>query len=124
MDRPEENSPARGSEARRAARPRATGAPTSAGVPGKRPPAYPAAVDRLIGEFNKLPGIGRRSAERLAFHILKSEESVALGLAAAVTDVKRTVHHCPVCSNLTDAPVCPICTDETRDRTTVLVVDP
>jgi len=89
----------------------------------KRAPAYPGAVDRLIERFNKLPGIGRRSAERLAFHILKSDESVAAALTAAITDVKRTVRHCPVCSNLTDAPVCPICTDEARDRTVVLVVE-
>ncbi len=122
MDRTPDSSPAPGPDARSSRPPRVAraGAPTPA---VKRAPAYPGAVDRLIGEFNRLPGIGRRSAERLAFYILKSESSTADGLAAAITDVKRTVHHCPVCSNLTDAPVCPICSDEARDRATVLVVE-
>jgi len=120
MDRTPDNPPAQGSDAPAPRTPRGARGSTPA---AKRAPAYPAAVDRLIGEFNRLPGIGRRSAERLAFYILKSDASIAAALAGAVTDVKRTVHHCPVCSNLTDAPVCPICSDDSRDRTTVLVVE-
>jgi recombination protein RecR len=91
--------------------------------PLKRGPAYPKAVDRMIAEFARLPGIGRRTAERLAFYILKSDEPTAMSLAQAVIDVKRTVRHCDVCYNLSDAPMCEICRDEQRDRTLVLVVE-
>ncbi|MFO0830224.1 MAG: recombination mediator RecR [Phycisphaerales bacterium] len=91
--------------------------------PGARPTAYPKAVDRLIAEFARLPGIGRRSAERLAFHVLKSEEPTALALAQAITDVKHTVRHCNNCYNLSDGPLCPVCADPSRDRATVLVVE-
>lgn len=65
--------------------------------------AYPETVQRLIDEFAKLPGIGRRSAERLAFHVLKSDKPEALNLARAISDVKRTVRHCGICFNLADA---------------------
>jgi len=92
-------------------------------APLKRGPAYPKAVDRLIAEFARLPGIGRRTAERLAFYILKSDEPTALSLAQAVIDVKKTVRHCDVCYNLSDASLCEICRDENRDRTLVLVVE-
>lgn len=88
-----------------------------------RPSAYPEPVDRLIGELATLPGIGRRSAERLAFHILKADEPTAMALAKAIADVKRAVRHCSVCSNLTAADPCPICCDDSRDRTRVLVVE-
>ncbi len=91
--------------------------------PMKRGPAYPKAVDRLIAEFARLPGVGRRSAERLAFYILKSDEPTALALAQAVTDVKRSVRHCDVCFNLSDGPLCEICGDAQRDRSLVLVVE-
>lgn len=92
---------------------------------GRGTGAYPEAVDRLIGALAQLPGIGRRSAERLAFHLLKGDEATALGLAKAVADVKRTVRHCSVCFHLTDAAVdpCKVCTDGRRDRATVLVVE-
>jgi recombination protein RecR len=93
------------------------------GTPKKRPPAYPAAVDRLIAELTKLPGIGRRSAERLAFFVLKSDEPTAMALARAISDVKKTVRHCRVCSNLSDDDACAICADAGRDRTRVLVVE-
>ncbi|MBS0197368.1 MAG: recombination protein RecR [Planctomycetes bacterium] len=89
----------------------------------KRGPAYPKAVDRLISLFADLPGIGRRSAERLAFHFLKNEEKAAADLAAALLDVKRTVRHCEVCWNLSDGPRCDICTSDSRDRKTVLIVE-
>lgn len=91
--------------------------------PARRAPAYPAAVDRLITEFAALPGIGRRSAERLAFHVLKSDAERALALAGAIQDVKRSVRHCRVCWNFADAEVCGVCADENRDRTLVLVVE-
>ncbi len=84
---------------------------------------YPRAVDRLIEELVRLPGIGRRSAERLAFHILKGDEAAGLALASAIVDVKKTVGHCPVCWNLSGGGRCEICTDSRRDHATVLVVE-
>ncbi|MGA0174344.1 MAG: recombination mediator RecR [Phycisphaerales bacterium] len=85
--------------------------------------AYPESVVRLIEEFSKLPGIGRRSAERLAFHVLKSTREEAKRLSAAIDDVKRLVKHCAVCWNLTDESPCRICGDPRRDATTILVVE-
>ena len=85
--------------------------------------AYPECVVRLIEEFGRLPGIGRRSAERLAFFVLKSNEPEAMRLAQAVIDVKRRIRHCSTCWNLTDADPCPICRSEARDASTVLVVE-
>lgn len=89
----------------------------------KRPSVYPKPVDALIDELAKLPGIGRRSAERLAFHILKSDSPKALALAQAISDVKRTVRNCEVCANLSDGQTCKICADSNRDRSTVLIVE-
>ncbi|MBM4106784.1 MAG: recombination protein RecR [Phycisphaerae bacterium] len=85
--------------------------------------AYPESVVRLIEEFSKLPGIGRRSAERLAFHVLKSTKEEARRLAGAIDDVKRLVRHCSICWNLTDDDPCRICGDPRRDASTVLVVE-
>ncbi len=85
--------------------------------------AHPESVERLITELTRLPGIGRRSAERIAFHVLKCDEPEAMRLAKAVEDVKKSVRHCSICFNLTDLDPCPICADERRDRTTVLVVE-
>jgi recombination protein RecR len=94
----------------------------AASVP-KRVSAYPSAVDRLIAELAKLPGIGRRSAERLAFYLLKSDDATAMALAKAVEDVKRTVRHCGVCWSLCDGALCGICADPSRQREVVLVVE-
>ncbi len=88
-----------------------------------RPPPYPPPLENLIAEFSRLPGIGRRSAERLAFHILKSDAPTALALSRAVEDVKKSIRHCSRCFNLTDADPCPICADDQRDRSTVLIVE-
>jgi recombination protein RecR len=91
--------------------------------------AYPESVTRLIDELAKLPGIGRRSAERLAFFLLKAPKTEALELARAVTDVKQRVRHCRVCYNLADngpdaaETVCSICADERRDRSKIMVVE-
>jgi len=85
--------------------------------------AYPESVVRLIEEFSKLPGIGRRSAERLAFHVLKSSKDEARRFSTAIEDVKRLVRHCGVCWNLADDDPCRICADERRDASTVLVVE-
>ena len=85
--------------------------------------AYPDSVDQLIGEFSSLPGIGRRSAERLAFHILKASTEEAMRLANAIQEVKSNVGHCAICWNLADSDPCPLCTDSRRDLSRVLVVE-
>lgn len=96
----------------------------SNGPPGRgSPSAYPEAVDRLIAEFSRLPGIGRRSAERLAFHLLKADTPTALRLARAVEDLKKTVRHCEHCFTLCDDRLCTICASPKRDRARVLVVE-
>ncbi len=85
--------------------------------------ALPDSVRRLVDEFASMPGIGRRSAERLAFWILKSSKDDAMRLADAIALVKRSVRHCSVCWNLTDIDPCPICSDDRRDAASVLVVE-
>src|SRR5262245_36288440 len=87
------------------------------------PQAIPEALTRLMEEFRKLPGIGPRSAERLAFHVLKSGKDEALGLARAIADVKNNVGHCSVCYNLTQTDPCPICADPRRDKSQIIVVE-
>lgn len=86
-------------------------------------PAIPEALTRLMEEFEKLPGIGPRSAERLAFHILKSDTAEAMKLAHAISDVKQNVKHCRVCFNLTEQDPCPICQDPRRDSALIFVVE-
>jgi recombination protein RecR len=76
-----------------------------------------------MAEFEKLPGIGPRSAERLAFHVLKSDRKAALALSDAIRDVKQNVRHCGICYNLTETDPCPICANPRRDARTVFVVE-
>ena len=85
--------------------------------------AYPEPVQRLIEEFSRLPGIGKRSAERMAFHILQGSREDGMRLSQAVADVKQRVRHCSICFNLSDTEPCRICTDPRRDAATVLVVE-
>lgn len=85
--------------------------------------AYPDSVERLIDRFAKLPGIGRRTAERLAFWVLKADRDDAMALADAIADVKRSVRHCEVCFNLAETQPCAVCADARRDRGVVLVVE-
>jgi recombination protein RecR len=80
-------------------------------------------VNRLITELSKLPGIGQRTAQRLAFHILRVSEQDALGLSTAIKEVKERVGLCEVCFNLAEGPRCGICTDERRDRSVICVVE-
>ncbi|MDP1660394.1 MAG: recombination mediator RecR [Phycisphaerales bacterium] len=84
---------------------------------------YPAPVARLIDELAALPGIGRRSAERLALHLLKRDKSVAMALAGAIESVKTLVRNCRICSNLSDGDICGVCADVRRDAGIVLVVE-
>src|ERR1700722_9695060 len=83
------------------------------------------ALDRLTEEFGRLPGIGAKSAERLAHHILKCPPEEALALAEAIREVKDRVRHCATCFHLTEAdePLCAICRDPKRDPSTVCVVE-
>jgi recombination protein RecR len=80
-------------------------------------------VQRLITELGKLPGIGGRTAQRLAFHLLRASEEDALALAEAIREVKEKIGLCEVCFNLADGPRCRICTDERRDASIVCVVE-
>lgn len=83
----------------------------------------PGPVERLVSEFARLPGIGRRTAERLAFHIVKSSTPEAMKLAEAVGEVKRSVKHCAVCFSFTDDRLCSVCADPRRDASTIMVVE-
>ncbi|MFC2038607.1 recombination mediator RecR [Chloroflexota bacterium] len=80
-------------------------------------------INRLVQEFNKLPGIGPKSAQRLAFHLLRAQEEQANLLADAILSVKREIALCSVCFNLTDTDPCRICNNEERDRTKVCIVE-
>jgi recombination protein RecR len=82
-----------------------------------------ASVARLIDELAKLPGIGRKSAERVAYHILRVHKSEALSLADAIRDVRENVRYCKICFNLSEDDVCPICQDPKRDRSILCVVE-
>ncbi len=80
-------------------------------------------LDRLKEQFQKLPGIGPRSAERLAFHVLRESRDFANSLAQAIRDVKDKISHCRTCYNLTQADPCAICRDPGRDATSIWVVE-
>ena len=83
---------------------------------------FPASLETLIERFASLPGIGRKSAQRLAFHVLSLPDGEAEAFAEAISDAKKNVHTCPVCQNLTDGELCSICANEKRDKTTICVV--
>ena len=85
--------------------------------------AYTATLNRLIEELGKLPGIGPKSAERLAFHLLKSDTPSALALADAIRDVKTRIKRCRTCCNLSEAELCQICSDPRRDKTSICIVE-
>ncbi|MDR0425484.1 MAG: recombination mediator RecR, partial [Clostridiales Family XIII bacterium] len=80
-------------------------------------------LNNLINELSKLPGIGGKSAQRLAFHILSMEEKDAVGIAEAILEAKREMKYCSECGNLTDADPCGVCLDALRDRTVICVVE-
>lgn len=84
---------------------------------------YSESFERLINELNKLPGVGPKTAQRLAFFILKMQKGEAESLAFAIQDVKNKIHYCSVCNNLTEADVCGICADTARDKEIVCVVE-
>lgn len=84
---------------------------------------YAAPVARLIDEFEKLPGIGHKTAQRLAFHILNMPADKAYAFANAIIDAKKTIHYCSVCGDLTDTDPCRICGNQNRDRSVICVVE-
>ena len=84
---------------------------------------YAPPVQRLITELSKLPGVGGRTAQRLAFHLLRASDEDALGLAEAIREVKQRIGLCEVCFNLADGPTCRICADERRDAGLICVVE-
>jgi recombination protein RecR len=84
---------------------------------------YAGPIQRLIGELAKLPGVGQRTAQRLAFHILRAPDSDAIGLADAIREVREKVGLCEVCFNLAEGPRCRICEDPRRDRSVICVVE-
>jgi recombination protein RecR len=84
---------------------------------------YAGPIQRLVTELARLPGIGQRTAQRLAFHILRADDEEAFGLADAIRDVKEKVGLCEVCFNLAEGPRCRICEDERRDRSLICVVE-
>lgn len=83
---------------------------------------FPAALQNLTDQFARLPGIGGKTAQRLAFHVLELPMEDAQSFADAIIDAKNTVHCCPVCQNLTDREVCQICEDSMRDQSLICVV--
>jgi len=85
--------------------------------------AYTESLNKLIEEFGKLPGVGPKTAERLAFYILKAGTDEAMALAGAIADVKNKIKRCEICYNLAEQPVCQICSDQRRDKSLICVVE-
>jgi len=84
---------------------------------------FAAPLQRLIDEFRRLPGIGQKSAQRLAFYVLRSPRDQAAALASALTDVKDNLGICAECNNISDGELCPYCRDPNRDRTSICIVE-
>ncbi|MBZ5500970.1 MAG: recombination mediator RecR [Acidobacteriia bacterium] len=86
-------------------------------------PDFAPSVSRLIDELKRLPGIGQKTAQRLAFYLLRVDREQALALSDAIRDAKDKIRHCSVCNNLTDADPCLFCTNSTRNRSMICVVE-
>lgn len=84
---------------------------------------YSEPIDRLINEFSKLPGIGRKTAQRLAFHVINMNPDDVSSLSKALMDVKKEIKYCRVCCNISDSDICPICANGHRDASTICVVE-
>lgn len=84
---------------------------------------YSEPIDRLINEFSKLPGIGSKTAQRLAFHVINMNSNDVSSLAKALIDVKNEIKYCKVCCNISDTEICSICSNSHRDRSTICVVE-
>src|SRR6201999_2435289 len=111
--------------------PRPVGSPAQAASAGSGSQAsrrtelstYAPPLQRLITELSKLPGVGGRTAQRLAFHLLRASEEDAFALAEAIREVKLKITFCEICFNLADGPLCRICMDERRDTDLICVVE-
>ena len=84
---------------------------------------YSSQITRLIEELSKLPGIGSKSAQRLAFHIINMPREQAAGLASAIVDARENIRYCSQCYNLTDSELCPICRNDKRNKKVIMVVE-
>ena len=80
-------------------------------------------LDILAEQFARLPGVGRKSAERMAYAVLEYAPEDIEKFTSAMTEAKRKIHRCPICQNLTDREICPVCADSSRDRTSICVVE-
>ena len=83
---------------------------------------FPASLETLVDKFAALPGIGRKSAQRLAFYVLGQSDEEAQAFADAILDAKRNVHCCRICQNLTEGEICSVCASDSRDKSTICVV--
>ena len=83
---------------------------------------FPASLENLVDHFAALPGVGRKSAQRLAFYVLGLSDDEARSFADAITDAKKNVHCCRICQNLTEGDICSICASQTRDKSIICVV--
>jgi recombination protein RecR len=83
---------------------------------------YPEPISKLIDAFSRLPGVGPKTAGRLAFHVLRMKEDDVIDFAKALVNVKRNLHYCSVCCNITDVDPCRICQDKSRDNSVICVV--
>ncbi len=102
---------------------RAEARPDQPGPLGTMGGVFSPSVENLVAQLSRLPGVGSRTAQRLAFHILQRPKDEALALAAALTEVKERVRFCRECGNLTEDEVCAICSDARRDHTVICVVE-
>jgi recombination protein RecR len=84
---------------------------------------YAPSIERLLEELERLPGIGPKSAQRIAYHVLRTDAESAQRLADAIAEVKRTVHFCPQCFNFAEGDLCGVCADPERDATIICVVE-
>ena len=96
---------------------------TPAAPPSDAPRGVAAPVSRVIEAFRRLPGIGPKSAQRLAYHLVRMPEAEAAELSEAITGVKQRIKLCEICADITEEPVCGICSNTGRDRTVVCVVE-
>ncbi|GAU75768.1 recombination mediator RecR [Fusibacter sp. 3D3] len=80
-------------------------------------------INKLIDEFSRLPGIGKKSAQRLAFYVINMEQSEAYSFAESILEVKRKIKYCEKCFNITESELCDICSDQKRDKTLICVVE-
>ncbi len=82
-----------------------------------------AALEKLIEQFQKIPSVGRKTAQRMAFHVLDLTDEQAKEFADAIIDAHTKIHHCAICHNLTENELCPVCASPNRDHTTVCVIE-